>query len=156
MPAFSIPKISNARLEELAARIKPVARGPGGVAFWVQPTAHPRNESYTYDIKFGKEALGLIGLVTIRTLHAFNYHGMFKPSIAEVLAQIPHDLIDKVGAFEIVVRPENASDLNLYRAELNAGFHVAETMLYEVEPNWPKFEFKRAYKKTRFDREDPV
>ena len=70
----------------------------------------------------------------IRTLHTYAYYGFFKPSIAEVLAQIPSHLVDSVIAFE-TKGPGDADDLNDDRSALNAGFHAATTILYgEAQP----------------------
>ena len=66
----------------------------------------------------------------IQTLHTFGYVGLFKPSIAEVLAQLPKDLTGIVGFS--VQGPQTASDIDDEMA--NAGFHVATTTLWgEVE-----------------------
>jgi hypothetical protein len=56
---------------------------------------------------------------------------MFKPSIAEVLAQIPEEHLEQVLAFEIVDSPNNVDDLNAEREALNAGYHIATTRLYK-------------------------
>lgn len=58
-----------------------------------------------------------------------DYYGIFKPSIAEVLAQIPEELIEQTVAFE-TIGPADADALNKERDALNAGFHVATTRLY--------------------------
>jgi len=150
VPDFSIPSISNVRLDKLMGRIRPVARRhEDGVPRWVTSSSGPR-DSYLWDMTLGPEALGLVALVTVKTLHSYGSPALFKPSLAEVFAQIPADLINEVGAFEMVVQPETAADMREHLSEFNAGFHVAEVMLYQVEPGWPFFG------KTRFDREDPV
>lgn len=35
-------------------------------------------------------------------LHGYGYYGLFKPSVGEVIRQIPKDLLEKVVAFEII------------------------------------------------------
>ena len=76
-----------------------------------------------------EKADSLKALGTIATLHAWGYYGVFKPSIAEVLAQIPAGYLDEVVAFE-VAGPKDAEDLNREKEALDAGFHVARTTLY--------------------------
>lgn len=65
------------------------------------------------------------------TLHTFGYHGFFKPSIAEVIRQIPQDLLPVVSYF-LVEGPDDVHDLNLQPDAFNAGFHRAKTTLYCV------------------------
>jgi hypothetical protein len=127
----AIPKIEDADLKALAKRIRPVARkDAAGAPYYIVGKIDLRNESYLWDPEFGKEATGLTPLMQIRTYHTYGYYGFFKPSIAEVIAQIPVQVRDRVVAFEITNRPEHASDLNGQRDALNAGLHVAMTILY--------------------------
>jgi hypothetical protein len=125
---IKIPPIKEGRLNELAARIKPVVAFKG-VKHYIQP-CHLRNEAYTWDAQKAAKAPPLVELVDIRTYHTYGFHGFFKPSIAEVIAQIPADIIDQVTEFEIVDAPKSAEDLNEERIALNKGFHVATTRLY--------------------------
>lgn len=87
--------------------------------------------AYTWDPKPTKKAEHLKEIQKIRTYHGYGYYGLFKPSCAEVLAQIPKSLLGRVVAFEIIEWPQTADDLNKEMVALNAGFHVATTMLYE-------------------------
>jgi len=125
--SYQIPALDPKVKAELAQRIKPLIRcddqlhrvedhNVDNTAFtWLKPKAAV------------KEQLKEIGRIT--TLHKFNYHGFFKPSVGEVLAQLPTELRDKVRFFE-TNGPENADDLNKNLDALDAGFHVAETILY--------------------------
>jgi len=134
-----IPEISNERLKELVKRIRPVVRyakgekglfeSGEGIPYYIKPV-HPRNVSYLWNAKPVKMAAGLATLTDITTYHTYGYHGFFKPSIAEVIAQIPEKHIDRIMAFEIIESPETADDLNLHLQELNEGYHVAVTRLY--------------------------
>lgn len=125
---MQIPKISNERLAELLARIRPVVR-QDGEPWYIKPV-DPRNIAYTWDPTPTKKATDLVPLKTVRTLHTYGYHGMFKPSIAECLAQMPDDVAETAVAFEIVDSPQTADDLNREREALNEGFHVAQTTFY--------------------------
>lgn len=127
---MKIPKLTNERLAELQATIKPVIRD--GKDLWYIEDVDPRNIAFTWDPKPTEKATGLKLLCTARTLHTYGYHGFFKPSIAEVLAQVPADLVDKAVAFE-VNGPGTADDLNQEKEALDAGFHVAQTSFYASE-----------------------
>lgn len=41
-------------------------------------------------------------LEDIKMLHGYGYYGLFKPSVGEVIRQIPKDLLEKVVVFEII------------------------------------------------------
>lgn len=89
--------------------------------------------AYTWEPMPAEMATSLKFLCDIKTYHTYGYYGFFKPSIAEVLAQIPMEYLDKVVAFEIVESPQTADDLNREREALDAGYHVAVTRLYVRE-----------------------
>ncbi len=130
-PTLVIPKLSKAEFARRLARIKPVIR-KGKKLHYIEDVS-PITAAYTWDPKLLDEAVGLTPITKIRTLHSWGHYSMFKPSIGEVLSQIPADLVDKVSAFEITKSPENADDLNREKEALNAGFHVAETTLYHID-----------------------
>ncbi len=123
-----IPTLPDGELNARAERIKPIVRFDGELRYI--KSVDIRNVAYTWEPKSAKLAKDLTTLLDITTYHTYGYHGLFKPSIAEVLCQIPTDLVDKVFAFEIIVRPETAEDLNLDKEALNAGYHIATTRLY--------------------------
>ena len=124
-----IPKVPATRIAELADRIKPVIQFKRHGICYIEPV-DLFNVAYTWDPKPAEEAKGLKVLCDITTYHGYGYYGCFKPSIAEVLAQIPAEHLDKVIAFEIVKSPQTADDLNREPEALNAGYHVATTRLY--------------------------
>lgn len=136
-----IPEVPASRLAELGARIKPVIRyvagdnklqrDSGGDPYWLEPCDITK-VSYTWNPKPMNRTPKLTPICDVRTYHGYGYYGMFKPSIGEVLAQIPAEHIDRVDAFEIVEQPECADDLNRESEALNAGYHVAKTRLYRI------------------------
>ena len=126
-----IPKSSKKRIAEWAMRIRPVVMILGSLSFIKPPD--PFNVAYTWDPRPTKEATGLKAVADIRTYHVYGYYGLFKPSVAEVIAQIPANLLPTVVAFEIIQNPETASDLNKEKQALDDGFHVAKTRLYAKE-----------------------
>jgi hypothetical protein len=128
-----IPPISNQVLKALAAQIKPIVRDQkrSNKLFYLNVDGLSlRGESFLWELDFGDEAKDIKPLMQVRTYHTYGYYGMFKPSIAEVIAQIPVEVRERVVGFEITRRPETAADLNENRAALNAGYHVAMATLY--------------------------
>lgn len=130
-----IPKITDDELVKRAENIKPVVREQrkfsGDVLFYIKPV-DLKNVAFTWDAKPTKQATGLKPIATITTYHAYGYYGFFKPSIAEVLAQIPEQYLKDVVAFE-TYGPDSVTDLNRNKTELDDGYHVAQTILYGKE-----------------------
>ena len=127
-----IPKVSRGRINKLAKRIKPVIQFTHSIfrgKRYIKPV-DLFGVAYTWDPKPRRRARNLKPLCDITTYHAYGYYGCFKPSVAEVLAQIPKEYLDKVIAFEIIRGPETADDLNREKEALQAGYHVATTRLY--------------------------
>lgn len=131
-----IPEVSKERIRELAERIKPVVQFVRNGRCYIKPV-DLFGIAYTWNPKSAGKATGLKPLCDITTYHTYGYYGMFKPSIAEVLAQIPAEHLDKVVAFEIVDSPKDADDLNRQSKAINAGYHVATTRLYVRELTTP-------------------
>lgn len=123
-----IPDMADDVVDQLGTRIRPIVRFEGA-AHYIQPV-DLRRTAFTWDPKAAETAENLEPVRDIRTYHTYGYYGFFKPSIAEVLKQIPEDLREQVAAFEIISRPESADDLDAESEALNAGFHVATTRLY--------------------------
>ena len=93
-----VPEISDERLAELSKRITPVLLQDGKLVSI--KNVHPRKESFTWSENETEECEDLIDLIDISTDHTCSYYGFFKPSIAEVLAQIPEEYLDYVVAFK--------------------------------------------------------
>jgi hypothetical protein len=125
--SFEIPEISDERLEKLTARIRPIVAIDDEYHF-IEPV-DPRGVSFIWDPKPTEKASGLTQIAVIPTLHSYGYYGIFKPSIAEVLAMIPHTIIDVVVAFE-VDGPDTSADLNAQGSIVDGGYHLAQTTLY--------------------------
>jgi len=99
-------------------------------------SAHPFHESYLWGASEedeGDEVPNLVPLVRFRTLHHYGHYALFKPSVAEVLAQIPFEYVTKTDFFYLE-GPDTADDLNKELLALDAGFHVAMCTLYS-EPS---------------------
>lgn len=127
-----IPKIKDDVLEKLFKKIKPIVR-KGGEAYYIEKV-DLRGASYLWSPKTTRKAPKLEPITDIRTYHTYGYYGFFKPSIAEVIAQIPKEYLSQVTTFEIISSPEDANDLGREQEALNAGYHVAITRLYKKIP----------------------
>lgn len=129
---LSIPKISNKLLNELANQVQPLVRDEHAHLRTIHPV-DLRNQSYLWDPNFAGDPIPIEDLEVIghfRCLHTYGYHGMFKPSVAEVLCQIPVSLMEGAAWFEIVEQPKTAEDLHLEEKALNEGFHVSTVAVY--------------------------
>jgi hypothetical protein len=132
-----VPEVPEERIRELAKRIRPVFNfGPGvfrGGLRYIEPV-DLFGIAYTWDPEPAGKASGLVLLRDIRTYHSYGYYGLFKPNIAEVIAQVPEEDLEEAVAFEIIEHPELASDLSKdeeSKEALDAGYHVAKTRLYK-------------------------
>jgi hypothetical protein len=92
-----IPQISDEELTQLLQKIKPVILDDEGLFFIEE--VNPRNIAFTWEPKLAKQCTGLTELTRIETNHTCGYIGFFKPTIAEVLAQIPKHLLEEVDMF---------------------------------------------------------
>ena len=125
---MTIPPIDDDTIARMLETVRPLAFDSSGVLCTMDPV-DPRNMSFTWAPK-GLQPLpfAVVEAQRVRTLHTFGYFGLFKPSIAEVLAQLPADLSGVVG-FSIK-GPADIRDVFKESDALNAGFHVAETTLW--------------------------
>ena len=134
---ISIPEISR---EELLARynhIKPVIKWEERKYFLSEFTEEELTKtSYLWMIK---ERLGEEFDITkyspmqqcdFECIHKFGMPNLFKPSIGEVLAQIPKLVLDDVCAFEIIQKPESEKDLYRNKIAFDNGFHTSIVRLY--------------------------
>ncbi len=113
--------------QKLLSKMVPVVERDGKL-FYIEP-CDPFCIAFTWDPRLKDGADDLVPLRTIKTLHRYAYYGFFKPNIAEVLSQIPEDIVGSVCAFR-TEGPGRIDDLNDELIAFDAGFHVAETTLY--------------------------
>ena len=135
-----IPAIDDQVLSELSRRIRPVVR-EGETLHYIE-RCDPRTVAFTWALQTTEPALGLKRLRTVTTFHTYGAPSLFKPSIAEVISQIPEDLLTTVRAFELDVNSARLTD-----DKLN---HAAETTLYRwaQEPVIKPGECRRARSRT--------
>lgn len=142
---YEIPDVTRAEVRARCDRMEPLVADEDGDLCTIQHP-DPWDVAYTWDPKIkGKVKRTLYPLRTILTLHGYGYHGMFKPSMAEVVRQIPEDLLPHVTAYHIN-GPKNADDLNHDHDALNEGYHVATAVLYGANPYSPSLEEKAQHR----------
>lgn len=131
---LSIPDISDDALRDLAEKVKPLIRDRDDGKPYNIRACHLRDVAYTWSPRLvGDPVENLTTIGQFQCLHRYGYYGMFKPSIAEVLCQMPKELADSSEYFEIVKQPNWANDLNEEREALNAGFHVSTVRTYSTQ-----------------------
>ena len=64
--------------------------------------------------------------------HTYNSDQLFKPSVAEVLAQLPPKTIREANAFEIVERPKSIDDMLKYPEVYGKGLHLSKVKSYKI------------------------
>jgi hypothetical protein len=133
---LTIPNITDERLNELLSKIKPLVRNECGQLCHINMSElkDHRTTTFSWSPKITKKVYDITVVTKLKTLHTFNYAGFFKPTIAEVLsfvAQLDEYHLKDACYFE-VVGPDDVHDINLDIEALNAGFHVAKTILYRV------------------------
>lgn len=114
-------EIEDDKLKQLFSKIKPVVRKDGCNGLYYIKDVDLRNVAFTWSPEITEDATGLKPFKTIITFHKYGYQGMFKPSIAEVLAQIPKRYTNKCVAFEI--------DKNV-KIDTKNSCHISNTTLY--------------------------
>lgn len=120
-------ELSDSEIASMLDHVRPVVCR-GEKLYYIE-LVDPRTIAFTWDPQPIVEATNLAPFATLYTLHSYGYYGMFKPSLAEVLAMIPQQLINVVAAFE-TNGPDDAQDLRRQWAATDAGWHVANTTLY--------------------------
>jgi hypothetical protein len=127
----AIPERPKEWISRWAKRIRPVMVHKDGL--WTTKPCDLFDVAFSWDPKPDEEMPRTAKVWRkIHTLHTYGYHGFFKPSIAEVIAQIPEEDLLRVRWFS-VEGPDDAADLNMFHDVVNAGFHVAKTTLYHDE-----------------------
>lgn len=129
---FEIPKMSNEEIARWYDTIKPIVAHDTYLRKLT--TDELTKVSYTWlneptDYADKVDFTKLSVLEDRKMLHGYGYYGYFKPSVWEVIRQIPRDYLEKVVAFEIICGAIGMN--NTFKDELNAGFHVSIVRLYQ-------------------------
>lgn len=123
-----VPLIDDEYLQKCLDRIRPVVRfakdrkglfiNQNGRLYYIEPV-DPRTYSFIWDPRPIRRAKHLCRITTLNTYHDSGSPFIFRPSIDEVIAQIPEFWIDDVVAFET------------FGPEIVPGdYHIATTILY--------------------------
>jgi hypothetical protein len=112
----AIPDISDERLAELVARIRPVSEPDRREVVRFYAPSDPRREAFKWRSEdLTAEEATIVAYISnpFRTLHTFSAPSFFRPTLEEVFAQIPADIdLTRANAFWIefkdfeTVRPE--------------------------------------------------
>ncbi len=138
----SIPKLSQEEIMNRYAKVRPVMTKDGKLHPLKEYTPHEiMKTSYYWErekdvLPEAAEYLVPIPNSEFYCLHTYGYYGLFKPSVAEVLAQLTDEQLLRADAFEIIAGPETANDFN--KDEISAiafknGFHVSTVRLYALK-----------------------
>jgi len=119
-------------VEDLYTRIKPVVRfvttsekrilDERGDLYYIEDYDDIFHTAFRWSPVATTRAMGLVRMAEITTYHTYGYYGFFKPTIAEVISQIPDEYLKDVVAFE------TGGDVRLTEDEEH---HVATTILYK-------------------------
>lgn len=133
---FQIPEMSTEKIAKWYTTIKPIVHQNGTPHYLRELSSEDLTRivytelteptDYAESVDYNKLSV----ITDIKMLHTCGYHGFFEPSVGEVIRQIPKRILKEVVAFEII---GGAIGMNsIYRAELNAGFHVSVVRLYQA------------------------
>jgi len=126
---IAFEEISDEDLNRRMALVKPLVRRGGKL--WQIKSPDPRKTAFPWDPELTEPAGDVEVVTSITTLHTFGYRGLFKPSIAEVLAKTSDDLAGRAD-FYVVDGPKHAADLNKQADAVDAGYHIATTTFYKA------------------------
>ena len=132
-----IPNISEKKLQELYSNIKPIVEIDGKKHLLRDFERNElRNYSYTWDPhKDKRDVVDDTKLDIVQDfycLHTWAYYGLFKPTIAEVLAQMPKKSREQANFFEIVDQPRTVDDLAIHQEITDAGYHLSRVRTYKT------------------------
>ena len=134
---IKIPRINDNKLLELYNKIKPIVTIKEQKYLLKEfELLDLRGISYLENINKNKKSIIDINRLEIiddfLCLHTYAYSTIFKPSIAEVLAQYPNELIDKSNLFEIIEKPITLDDITKYRQFFDCGYHLSKVRAYKL------------------------
>lgn len=132
-----IPKLSNEELIALYERIKPIVEFEDEKYLLRKFTLEQIiNTSYIFNIEDDIRVLvdqdNLESVEEFPCFHTYGYPGFFKPSIGEVLSQLPEKSKKESKYFEIIEEPDTVDDLNMYLDVVNQGYHVSKVRTYKL------------------------
>lgn len=132
-----IPKLSNEELIALYERIRPIVEFKDEKYLLRKFTLDQIiNTSYIYNIEDDIRVLvdqeDLETVEEFPCFHTYGYPGFFKPSIGEVLSQLPEKSKIESKYFEMIEEPDTVEDLNMYFDVIDKGYHVSKIRTYKI------------------------
>lgn len=134
---LEIPIISNKRLKELYQLLKPIVT-IDEIKYLLREFTLQELNNYSYIWNSVEDKRDMIDSNQLEKvddficLHTYGYYGFFKPSIAEILAQTPENVIEQANFFEIIEKPETREDVFKYENAAENGFHLSKVRAYRM------------------------
>lgn len=137
---FEIPKMRNEDIAKWYEKIKPIVSN-NGKPFWLMKlkqweifyTAYTwldKKCDFSGEVSYSE----LSHLADVKMLHRYRApYGYFRPTISEVISQIPHEMLSRVTAFEIIYSPSTPRDFEVFNDEFHSGYHVFLVRLYQAK-----------------------
>ena len=136
---FSIPTMDQAEIAKWYQSISPII-SIGGKPRYLRRLSDSELSKIAYtwldnkkDYEDCVDYTKLEKLSEQKMLHTYGYHGFFKPSVDEIIRQIPKELLPQTVAFEIIQQPNDQTDLKFVTKALSSGFHVSTVRLYKAK-----------------------
>ena len=136
---IAIPQISPTELAARYEKVKPLVRFEDKLYYLREYTLEElSNQSFFFGRHNDKREAAPDSLIPMPEfdfpcLHTYGAPCFFKPSVAEVLAQLSEHDVLRACAFEIIEFPNDSGDFykNFFtKMALNKGFHVSTVRLY--------------------------
>ena len=134
---IEIPKLSKDELIQLYKKIKPMVT-LYDIKYLLKEFTIDEviNNSYLWDVEKNKRDIvspyNLKEIDEFACLHRYAYYGFFKPSIAEVLSQLPEQSKMEADVFEIVEEPITRDDIFKYPEVIDKGMQLSKVKTYKL------------------------
>lgn len=131
---FSIPEMSTNEIVRWYGTIKPIVCHNGNLMSLDKLLPFELvNDCFLshriFDSKVDISTLGI--LADIKMLHSYTVPTYFKPSVGEIIRQIPEELRKATVAFEVIYSPYGQPDFDIFKDEFDEGYHVSIVRLYQ-------------------------
>ncbi len=138
LPNLVIPSITDEELEKIYRQLKPIAT-IDEIKYYLKEYSLQQLRYYFFmqdsvsSITEKIDSSLIDPVAEFICLHKFHYYGSFTPTIAEVLSQIPENLVDDSNAFEIVEYPTKMADVAKYFEAFEKGYHLSKVRTYKIK-----------------------
>lgn len=116
--------IDDETLTRLLEQLRPVCFDLEGRLHFIE-LPDPREIAYTWSPVLGERASGLVEIARFPTVHSYGAPALFKPTLAEVLAQLPDPLPEGAAAFTTFTDEVGFTDGHRQHLAVSALFAVA-------------------------------